>query len=76
VLTGSAADPGLDQAGYVGYVYAVAGSLLPVDVDGDLGNRGFLEYGCVRRAPNAVQYIDYLAADAAQFLEIVADEPG
>ena len=68
-----AADPGLDQVGDVGYVDAVAGSRLPVDVDGDLRDRGFLEYGRIRRALDAVQHVDDLSADAAQFLEIIAD---
>ncbi len=68
-----AADPGLDQVGDIRYVDAIAGSGFAVDVDGDLGNRRLLKDRGVRRAPDAVQYVDDLAADAAQLIEVVAD---
>ena len=68
-----AANPGLNQVGDIRYVDAVAGSRFAVDVDSDLGNRRLLKDRGVRRAPDAVQYVDDLVADAAQLIEVVAD---
>ncbi len=71
---GGAADAGLDQAGDVGNVDAVASGRGAVDLDGDLRHRRFLENRCARRAADVSQFIDDVAADAAHLIEVVADD--